>query len=73
VLKVFINSFVGKKRVILINLRSVYCVMAIKPICDMCKQELTDFGGILFSPPQGHDVKKYHLCKSCYAKIVEKF
>ena len=47
--------------------------MAIKPICDMCKEELNDFGGILFSPPKDHDVKKYHLCKSCYAKIVEKF
>ena len=47
--------------------------MAIKPVCDNFKQELNDFGGILFSPPEGHDVKKYHLCKSCYGKIVSSF
>ncbi len=43
--------------------------MAIKPICDKCKKELSDFGAILFSPPKGHDVKKFHICKDCYDQI----
>ena len=43
--------------------------MGIKPICDFCKQELNDFGAILFSPPVGHDVKKYHVCKNCFEKM----
>jgi hypothetical protein len=47
--------------------------MAINPVCDRCQKELDDFGAILFSPPEGHDVKKYHICKSCYAKIKEEF
>ena len=47
--------------------------MGIKPVCDMCKKELDDFGGLLFSPPKGNDVKKYHLCKSCFEEIIKKF
>ena len=36
----------------------------------MCGQELTTFGGILLSPPSNNnEVKKYHLCVSCYQKI----
>lgn len=46
--------------------------MAIKPICDICKSELDDYGAILLSPPNGHDVKKYHICKKCYADIESK-
>lgn len=26
--------------------------MSIRPICDFCKKELTDFGGLVFSPPE---------------------
>lgn len=44
--------------------------MAIKPICDKCKKELTGFGGILLSPPdKASKVKKIHLCKKCYLQI----
>ena len=44
--------------------------MAIKPKCDQCGQELTDYGAILLSPPDGQGmVKKFHICKSCYAKL----
>jgi len=43
--------------------------MAIKPVCDRCKKELNDFGAILFSPPRGKDVKKFHICKDCYNQI----
>lgn len=43
----------------------------IKPICDKCKTELEAFGGLLFSfPDETGKVKKFHLCKSCYEKIV---
>ncbi len=47
-----------------------------KPICDICKKELEDFGGILFSPPdENNKVEKYHLClcKACYEEIVNSF
>lgn len=48
--------------------------MAIKPICDKCGNELTEFGGILFSPPdENSTVKKFHLCVACYKAIVEGF
>lgn len=48
--------------------------MAIEPTCDKCMEELTDFGGIILSPPNENEmVRKYHLCKNCYNKIIEKF
>jgi len=43
--------------------------MAIKAICDFCKEELNEFGALLFSPPSGNDVKKYHICKKCFEEI----
>lgn len=47
--------------------------MAIKPKCDFCKNELNDFGGILLSPPnKKSEVKKLHICKTCYKKIEPK-
>lgn len=46
--------------------------MAIKPTCDFCKEELLDFGGILLSPPDNDSrVDKLHVCKSCYAKLLD--
>jgi hypothetical protein len=48
--------------------------MAIKPVCDKCKKELEAFGGILFSPPDSNNmVKKWHICKPCYEKMVKEF
>jgi len=48
--------------------------MAIRPVCDKCRKELTDFGGMLFSPPdKASRVRKFHLCKKCYAKIAGSF
>ena len=45
--------------------------MTIKPICDKCKNELKEFGGILLSPPDSENkVKKFHLCNECYNKIA---
>lgn len=46
--------------------------MTIKPICDMCKKELNEFGAILLSPPDKENkVKKYHLCKTCFSQLEE--
>jgi len=46
--------------------------MAIKPVCDKCKKELKDFGGILLSPPdKDGKVKKFHLCNKCYKNITQ--
>jgi len=41
----------------------------IKPKCFSCDAELTEFGGLLFSPPDNSesvDVTKSHLCVKCY-------
>ncbi len=44
--------------------------MSLHPICDKCKKGLTEFGGILLSPPDNKNtVKKFHLCTECYSKI----
>lgn len=41
--------------------------MAIRPRCDICKNELSDFGALLFSPPdEAGFVQKHHVCASCY-------
>lgn len=46
--------------------------MAISPTCDKCGRELTAFGAILLSPPDADGkVKKWHICKECYAKMEE--
>ncbi|HEY4507301.1 MAG TPA: hypothetical protein VJJ47_00225 [Candidatus Paceibacterota bacterium] len=45
--------------------------MAIRPLCDFCQKELTTFGGILLSPPnKKSQVKKLHLCRACYARVL---
>lgn len=44
--------------------------MAINPVCNKCKKELTDFGAILISPPDSESkVKKFHICKECYIEM----
>ena len=46
--------------------------MSIKPNCDKCKQELTEFGGILLSPPDKQEMaRKWHLCVDCYNDIAK--
>jgi len=46
--------------------------MPIKPVCDICKKELNEFGAILLSPPDDRaNVKKYHICRECYAQLEE--
>ncbi len=52
--------------------------MAIKAKCDFqitkkCEKELVNYGALLFSPPKSdkNNVKKYHICKECFAAIME--
>ena len=41
-------------------------------MCEMCKKELEDFGGILLSPPnEKNEVRKFHLCVNCYDKVQD--
>ena len=41
--------------------------MALHILCDYCKSELNDPGGLLFSPPDRHGrSNKYHICKICF-------
>lgn len=48
--------------------------MAINPTCDKCGIELSEFGGILLSPPNEKGlVKKFHLCVKCYLAIKSNF
>ena len=45
--------------------------MAINTKCSACKRELGDFGAILLGPPdEDNKVEKFHLCGSCFDKIV---
>ena len=53
--------------------------MAIKPKCDVgfCRQELTEYGAILFGPPEEladgsckKEVDKLHICAECYFKVL---
>ncbi len=40
--------------------------------CDFCHKELTELGGLIFSPPdKDSKVLKRHICKSCYERLSE--
>lgn len=48
--------------------------MAIALVCDLCREELKDFGALLFSPPNTQsEVKKFHVCKPCYKKLITEY
>ena len=40
-------------------------------ICYCCGDELTELGGLLLSPPDRDDIKKYHLCRGCFGELME--
>ena len=45
--------------------------MSINITCDNCEEELKELGAILLSPPdEDMKVKKFHLCRKCYEKIL---
>ena len=41
-----------------------------KIFCDRCDEELIYPGALVFSPPDGNQVIKYHLCILCW-EIIE--
>ena len=46
--------------------------MAIEPLCDICDNELKEFGGILCSPENDSGLrKKMHICVGCYGNIEQ--
>lgn len=45
--------------------------MVLDVSCDDCSDPLDEKGAILFSPPDEQMVKKTHLCKGCYADVME--
>lgn len=49
--------------------------MSIEPICDRCLEPLTEFGALLFGPPDPPltIVQKLHLCPGCYSLVVNSF
>ena len=45
--------------------------MAIKPICDICGDELMDYGANMYSPPTREGILiKEHICKKCWGVFV---
>ena len=53
-------------------------MIMIKPKCDKCRDELTEFGGLMFSPPQHgyesykhREVEKFHVCVKCWKLLME--
>ena len=39
-------------------------------LCDQCTKPLSEQGALIFTPPDRfHNVKKYHLCVSCFEKF----
>lgn len=43
----------------------------IKPKCDICGEELVEYGALLFSPPKQGNVEKKHICVKCYNLIKQ--
>lgn len=41
-----------------------------KPMCHYCRKQFSEYGALLFSPPVGKKVVKWHVCKACY-KILK--
>lgn len=45
-------------------------VKGLELYCHACKGLIEDPGALLFSPPKGITVRKYHLCSKCYNIII---
>lgn len=49
--------------------------MSISPICDICHEQLLDYGAIVLSPPEGGCgsgfVYKFHVCQNCYNNHIQ--
>ena len=49
----------------------------IRPHCDKCREELTAYGGLAFSPPgtlpdesSTREVGKFHICARCWTLFM---
>lgn len=43
----------------------------ITPVCDICGEDMKEFGALIFSPPIIDQVVKQHICIHCYiSKII---
>ena len=40
-----------------------------KKICNICGDEIEDFGAVSFSQDEDGNVKEIHLCKKCSVQI----
>lgn len=40
--------------------------------CNVCGCLLNTLGALLFSPPKGNIVKKYHICHTCFEQFLLK-
>lgn len=38
--------------------------------CDVCKHQITVTAALLFSPPSRNNVKKFHICQTCYNTVI---
>ena len=45
-------------------------VEGLKLYCHACKRLIKSPGALLFSPPKGIIVEKYHFCHRCYTMII---
>ena len=48
--------------------------MSIKISCEICRQELTELGALMFSPPMDQaktKVLKTHFCTRCHIRILD--
>jgi len=45
--------------------------MAIKPVCDKTKEELTEPGGLVFGPRYRNRRRKFHLCVAAWEEFVD--
>jgi len=37
--------------------------------CDICEEEIHEKSALLFSPPRGPIVLKFHICRECYKHL----
>jgi hypothetical protein len=48
--------------------------MAIRIYCNLCRQELEELSALCFSPPtKGGNVIKFHICSSCWKRVLMLF
>lgn len=43
--------------------------MSLEFKCDKCRKALKEPGGLVFSPPAGYQVMKFHICNECYFSV----